>query len=134
MFELWPQQLSYVPYSFSFRRRGIIPQTLNDFQTMTTPYPITEEMLKWRALEVLYQWKEAQKDKTEARGSGANWMMLSQMAHKEYLEIYSEVLSIDLNINGEMITKIEGRGRTAANQDYSNQLGQLHLGGYPSRD
>ena len=134
MFELWPQQLSYVSYSFSFRRRGAIPQTLADFQKTSTPYPITEEMLRWRALEVLYQFKEAQKDKTEARGSGSNWLLLAQMADKEYLKIYSTVLSIDLNINSEMITKIEGRGRTAANQDYSNQLGQLHLGGYPGRD
>jgi hypothetical protein len=128
MFELWPQQLSYVPYSFSFRRRGVVPQTLNDFQTLTTPYPITEEMLKWRALEVLYQFKEAQKDKTEARGSGANWLLLAQMAHKEYLEEFDKILAIDLNINGEMMTRIERRGRTDGDSDYSNQLGQLHIG------
>ena len=131
MFELWPQQLSYVPYSFSFRRRGVIPKTINDFQTMTVPYPIMEEMLRWRAEEVLYQFREAQKDKTEARGSGANWLLLAQMAHKQYLELYSEVLSIDLNINGEMLTRIEGRGRPLSNAGYSNQLGQINIGGYP---
>jgi hypothetical protein len=130
MFELWPQQLSYVPYSFSFRRRGIIPQTIADFQNTTVPYPITEEMLKWRAQESLYQFKEAQKDKTEARGSGANWLLLAQMAHKEFLEEYDNILSIDLNLNGEAIAKIEGRRPSNLGQPYSNQLGQLNIGGY----
>ena len=82
MFELWPHQLSYVPYSFSFRRRGILPVTYADWQTMTPPYPITDELVKWRSLELLYQYAEAQKDKTMARGAGANFMLLAQMAGK----------------------------------------------------
>src|ERR1017187_8243255 len=45
MFELWPQQLSYLPYSFSFRRRGItgyatgLPESFQDFQTYILPQP-----------------------------------------------------------------------------------------------
>jgi hypothetical protein len=132
MFELWPQQLELIPYSFSYRRRGIIPQTLSDFQTSTVPYPLTEELLKWRSREVLYQFKEEQKDKTVARGSGANWLLLAQMAKKEYDQILDKILAVDLNLNNEALTYIEGR-QPIDNAPYSNQLGQLNLGGYPQR-
>lgn len=131
MFELWPQQLDYIPYSFSYRIRGPIPQTQSDFLNTTVPDPLTEEMLKWRALEVLYQWKEAQEKEHRARGAGANWLLLAQMAKKEYDEIYMNVLQIDLNLNGEMITRIPGRGKPLSNRPYSNQLGGLNIGGYP---
>ena len=133
MFELWPQQLSYVPYSFSFRRRGIVPQTYNDFVTSGPPYPITEELVKWRSLEVLYQFREAQKDKNETRGAGANWMLLAQMAGKEYANVLDKILAIDVNLNNEQLTRIEGRGKPLSNAPYSNQLGQLNIGGYPER-
>jgi hypothetical protein len=131
MFELWPQQLSYLPYSFSYRRRGVVPQTYSDFVNLSPPYPITEELLRWRSLEVLYQFKEEQREKTAARGSGANWLLLAQMAHKEYLEVADKILAIDLNINGEALTHVEGRGRLPSNRPYSNQLGGLNIGGYP---
>jgi len=133
MFELWPQQLSFIPYSFSYRCRGVVPQTHSDFVKMSPPSPITEEMVKWRALEVLYQYKEAQKDRSEARGSGANYLMLAQMAAKEYTRLYDHILSIDVNLNGEAFTVIEGRGRGVTDRPYSNQLGQLNIGGYPER-
>lgn len=134
MFELWPQQLSYIPYSFSYRRRGRVPKTYNDFVTMSPPYPITEELVRWRAEEVLYQYKEAQKDKGEARGSGSNWILLSQMAGKEYANCLDKILAIDLNLNNEMLTRIEGRKGRWNNSAYSNNLGQLQIGGYPSDD
>lgn len=131
MFELWPQQLSYIPYSFSYRIRGSIPQTQADFMNTTVPDPLTEEMLEWRALEVLYQWKESQEKENRARGAGANWLLLAQMAKKEYDEIYLNVLQIDLNLNGEMLTRIPGRGKPLSNRPYSNQIGGLNIGGYP---
>jgi len=84
-------------------------------------------------MEVLYQWKEAQRDKGEARGSGSNWILLSQMAQKEYAAILDKILAVDLNINGEEFTRIEGRGRPLSNQPYSNQIGGLNIGGFPSR-
>ena len=133
MFELWPHQLSYVPYSFSFRRRGLLPVTYADWQTMTPPYPITDELVRWRAEEILYQYAEAQKDKTTSRGAGANFMLLAQMAGKEYLSVFDKILAIDMNLNGEMLTRIEGRGRHISNEPYSNNLGQLNIGGWPSR-
>lgn len=134
MFELWPQQLSYIPYSFSYRRRGVVPQTYADFVNTSPPYPLTEELVTWRSLEVLYQFKEAQKDKEMARGSGANYIILAQMAKKEYDEVLDKILAIDLNINNEMFTRIPGRGKPLSDQPYSNQIGQLNIGGYDGRN
>lgn len=130
MFELWPQQLSYVPYSFSYRRRGVVPQTYQDFVSMTTPYPITEELLTWRAKETLFQ-DAAARAESKAPGSGKGFMMLSQSAEKEYAQVLDKILAVDLNLNGEAFTLIEGRGRVQGNRPYSNQLGGLNIGGYP---
>jgi hypothetical protein len=132
MFELWPQQLSYIPYSFSYRRRGVIPQTYQDFTTTSPPYPITEEFLTWRAKETLFQ-DAAARMEGRAPGSGKGMMLLGQSANKESLRLFSEILSIDLNLNGENFTKIEGRGRLPSNRPYSNQLGGLNVGGFPER-
>lgn len=134
MFELWPQQLSYIPYSFSYRRRGVVPQTYNDFVNTSPPYPLTEELVTWRALEVLYQFREAQKDKEMARGSGANYILLAQLAKKEYDDLLDDILAIDLNLNNEMFTRIPGRGKPLSSEPYSNQIGQLNIGGYDGRN
>lgn len=133
MYELWPQQLAYTPYSFSFNRRGPMPESYNDWLSFEPPYPLTNELIRWRAEEVLYQYREAQKDQSAARGSGSNWILLAQMAQKEYLEILDKILAIDVNINNEMFTRIRGRGRWPSNRPYANQLGGLNIGGYPVR-
>src|SRR5271170_180884 len=91
MFELWPQQLSYIPYSFSYRRRGPIPSTAYDFMTYSTPYPITEEFLTWRAKETLFQ-DAAARMEGRVPGSGKGMMMLSQSAEKQSLRLFSEIL------------------------------------------
>ena len=134
MFELWPEQLSYVPYSFSYRRRGQIAETFQDFQTMEVPPPLTEELLGWRTKEVLYQYKEAQKDTTQARGAGSNWLFLAQFAKKQYDEILDKIIAIDLNLNGEAFGRLPGRGQGNSGAPYSNQLGQFSVGGYPESD
>jgi hypothetical protein len=134
MFELWPAQLDYLPYSFSFRRRGFIPETYQDFQTFELPAPLTQELLGFRTKEVLYQFKEAQRDKQEARGSGANWLMLAQYATKEYARILDKLIAIDINLNNEAFTRLPGRAIPISNAPYSNQLGGLNVGGYPSND
>ena len=132
MFELWPQQLSQIPISFSFRRRGQIPQTYDEYRTLTTPYPITEEFLTWRAKETLFQ-DAAARMEAVTPGSGRGMMLLSQQAEKQSMKLYSEILSVDININGEAFTRIRGRGRHLRNTGYSNYLGQLNVGGYPER-
>ncbi len=81
LYELWGHPLSELPYTFSYLRRG----SLLSLPTDTLPYPLTEELVMWRAKEVSYQWKEAQKGDGLARGSGANWLLLADMASKRFV-------------------------------------------------
>lgn len=137
MFELWPQQLDYLPYSFSFRRKGVngyltgLPETFADFQSYQLPQPITEQLLLEQTKICLYEYKEAQKDKEQARGSGANWLLLMAAVQKKYAETLDKLIAIDLNLNGEAFTRLPGRAQPISNAPYSNQLGGLNVGGYP---
>ena len=72
--ELWPQPISQLPYTYVCLCN--IPALVNP--TDTVPYPLNDEIVKWRALEVLYQWKESQKGDDMERGSGANWQFLAK--------------------------------------------------------
>jgi hypothetical protein len=137
MFELWPQQLDQLPYSFSYRRKGItgyatgVPESFLDFQTYPLPQPITHQLVEQATLVKLYEYKEAQKDKSAARGSGANWLLLIQTAQKRYEESLDKLIAIDLNLNGEAFTRLPGRAIPINNVPYSNQLGGLNVGSYP---
>lgn len=82
LYELWPHPLAVRPYNMSYLRRG----PLLSLPTDTVPPPITEETVLWRAKEVAYQWKEAQKSDGIARGAGADWRFLSESADKEFLK------------------------------------------------
>lgn len=81
LYELWGHPLSELPYTFSYLRRGPLLSSPSD----TVPYPLTEDLVIWRAKEVAYMWKEAQKGDGIARGSGANWVLLADMASKRFL-------------------------------------------------
>lgn len=134
MFELWPQQLDYLPYSFSYRRKGEAPESFADFQNWPLPQPITEQLLDFQTKICLYEYKEAQRDKESARGSGANWLLLAAMAEKRYDDILDKLIAVDLNLNGETFTRLPGRAQPFSDSPYSNQLGGLNVGGYPSND
>lgn len=127
MYELWPHQLSYVPYPFSFRRRG--PALVNP--TDTVPYPLTEELVTHRAKALLYLYKEAQKGDDVQRGSGANWPLLAQGELKLYEEVLDKIRAIDANLHNDFVTHIEENGQS--NEAFANRLGQLNVGGFPQR-
>lgn len=82
LYELWPHPLSILPYTISYLRRGNFLNLPAD----TVPPPLTDELVKWRAREVSYLFKEAQKGDGIARGSGADWRFLAQAAAAEYLK------------------------------------------------
>lgn len=128
MFELWPQQLSLVPYSFSMRRRG--PALVNP--TDTVPYPLTEELVMHRAKEILYFYKEANKGEDVARGSGANWLMLAQASHAEYTEVLDKIRAIDANLHNDFLSRVAAPSG-GTNAGYANRLGQFNVGGFPER-
>lgn len=127
MWELWPHQLSNVPYSFSGRRRG--PQLV--LPTDELMEPLTEDLVEARTRGKLYKWKEAQKDADTERGSGANWAYLAKESDQEYAEELDRLRAVDANMQSDLqahIWRSSGWPRGAA---YSNTLGQLNIGGYP---
>jgi hypothetical protein len=63
--------------------------------TDTVPYPLTDELLKWRTYEVLYIFKEAQRGENLERGRGANWQFLAKAAHDEYKDTLRQCRIMD---------------------------------------
>lgn len=129
MFELWPHQGNPCPYNFGYRQLGPLPQQPSDFLSMSAPYPVSEKMVEWRAREILCQYKEAQKGTDVTRGAGANWMLLSQMAQKEYTFLLGQAIALDLNLDGESLVRVPRRGMRG--QAYATMNKGLNLGNYP---
>ena len=127
MYELWPHVLSHIPYSFSYRRRGSLLVNSSD----TVVYPLTEDLVKWRAKEILYQFKEAQKGEQVMRGSGANWQFLAQNAHAEYLKCLRDVRAADANLHQDFVTRPRPTSLGVSNDGFStNRTGQLNVGSW----
>lgn len=131
MFELWPHQGNICPYNFGYRTLGPLPQTPADFLSMSTPYPITEKMVEWRAREVLCLDAEARKGQQVGRGSGPNWILLAQMAQKEYTFMLGQAIAIDLNLDGEAFTRVGKSSAYNSGEGYATMNGGLNLGRYP---
>jgi hypothetical protein len=126
MFELWPQQLARVPYSFSYKRRG--PLLVNP--TDTVPYPLTEALVEAKSREVLLQYKAAQAEE-KAKGAGQGWLVMAGMAKKEYDEQMSYILPIDVNLRTDNMDQVDGYDDYGEGRPYSNNLGGLNVGSYP---
>lgn len=90
-YELWPGPLTKLPYSISYLRRGDLLSKRDD----TVPYPLTDELVQWRALEVACLYKERQKGEDVARGSGTDWKFSAQAAHDEYKALFKVISNKD---------------------------------------
>lgn len=131
-YEVWPHILSIWPLSFTYKRRGQLLVAPND----TVPYPLTEELVMWRAKEVLYQYKEAQKGEQQQRGSGADWRFLSEMARVEYSGkdgnggLLKKIRAIDANLHRDFLTRPKRRPEWTQDGFSTNRLGQLNIGSW----
>lgn len=125
-YEIWPHILSIWPVSFTYKRRGMMLVNPND----TVPYPLTEELVTFRAKEVLYQFKEAQKGEQMQRGSGADWKFLSEAARAEYKECLKKVRAIDANLHRDFLTRPKRRPAWTQDGFSTNRLGQLNVGSW----
>lgn len=94
LFELWPHPLSVLPYTYSYVRRG--PALVQNSDTV--PWPLNEELVGWRAKEISYLWKEAQKGDGFKRGEGADWRFLSGAARAEYDKRLKTVKDLDRDL------------------------------------
>ena len=79
---------------------------VTDWMSMYPEAPITDNMVEFKAKEILLQDKAAEME-AKTLGSGKGMMLLSTMAQKTYYEYFGQVLSIDLNLDGENQTQSE---------------------------
>lgn len=123
LFELWPHPVTIMPYTFHCLCNW--PALVNP--TDTVPYPLTEELVKMRAYEMLALWKESQKGDELERGSGANWQFLATSYRAEYANRLKECRQMDRHLVDLYFTK----AKTSApygGEAYSTVSGQLNVG------
>jgi hypothetical protein len=126
LWELWGGPLTSLPYTFGCQCNW--PPLVNPNDTV--PWPLTDELVKWRALEVTALFKESQKGDEMERGSGANWQFLAQAYHEEYEQRLKKVRIMDRHIVDLYFTKMK-RGPSPGFQDgFATQTGQLNIGNF----
>lgn len=94
LWELWQGPITQLPYACQWQVLWPLLSGPND----TVPYPLTEEILKFRAYEVLAAWKESQKGDDMERGSGTNWQFLVAYYHQQYVDLLKKIRIVDKNI------------------------------------
>lgn len=123
LYELWPHPITELPYTFHCQANW--PPLVNNSDTV--PYPLTEELVKMRAYEMLAIWKESQKGDEMERGSGANWQFLTTAYRAEYQNRLKEIRIMDRHVMDLYFTK----ARTTppyGGEPYSTVNGQLNVG------
>ena len=131
-FELYPWQGNLCPYTLSYRRRGQLPESQSDWMTMYPEAPITENMVEFKAKEILFLDKSAEME-AKVPGSGKGMVLLAELAKKQYYEYFGQVLSIDLNLDGENFTHVHQAGKWQNGESYATMGpgGRVNLGSYP---
>jgi hypothetical protein len=126
LYELWPHPIMQLPYSFSCQANWPPLQNPND----TLPYPLTDELIRIRAYEMTYLWKESQKGDEMERGSGANWQFLSQAMRNQYQDRLKTIRNMDRNLVDLYFTKM--RRMPQSQQVWGTVTGQAAVGGWDS--
>ncbi|CAN5951054.1 unnamed protein product [Sphagnum jensenii] len=91
LYELWQHPLTQLPYTYQCEASW--PALVN--MTDTLPYPLTEELVKFRTYEVISLWKEMQKGEDMERGSGTNWQFLAKAYREEYESRLKKIALVD---------------------------------------
>jgi hypothetical protein len=123
-YELWPNPLSSMPYTFTYLRMG--PPL--EYPADTVPAPLTEQMVKYKTREFLYLYKESQKGETVQRGSGSDWKFLAQSAAAEYKAARNRIGKRDTDLVDLFFTRFQRGPRSC--EPFANILGQLNVGGW----
>lgn len=123
LFELWPHPITELPYTFHCQANW--PPLVNNNDTV--PYPLTEELVKMRAYEMLSLWKESQKGDEMERGSGSNWQFLAKAYRDEYQNRLKECRIMDRHLVDLYFTKAR-KNAPYGGEPFSNVSGQLNVG------
>jgi hypothetical protein len=94
LFELWSHPISQLPYTFNCQCNW--PALVNP--TDTVPYPLTEEVVKFRTYQEIALWKESQRGDEMERGSGANWQFLWKAHQEEYKDDLRQIRIMDRHL------------------------------------
>jgi hypothetical protein len=123
LWELWEGPVgSPLPYNFGCKCNWPALVGASD----TLPFPLTEEVVKLRALAMSALWKESSKGDDMERGSGANWQFLSQAYNKEYANRLKLCKNMDRNIVDLYFTRM--RRRPQNQEPYASVGGQMSVG------
>jgi hypothetical protein len=124
LWELWGGPLTELPYTFGCQCNW--PPLVNP--TDTLPWPLSDELVKWRALEVAYQWEESQKGTDIERGAGANWQFLTKAAREEYDKRLKTTRNMDRHIVDLYFTRWNPSPSPGYQDGFATQTGQLNIG------
>jgi hypothetical protein len=124
LYELYPNPSSEISYNTYFVTSGDDLVLNSD----TLPYPITEELVLFKARTYAYEWAEARKDIMAAKGSGANYAMLMKQAEAEFrVRIRSLRLEDRDQVDAYMITLNAAKCRLR-DPYYNSQTGRSNMG------
>lgn len=123
LYELWPHPLSVLPYTYSYLRRGPLMIKPTD----TVPYPLTEEVVLWRAKVAGFIWAEAQKGADMQRGAGADYRFLSKMALDEFDRTLKPIKDRDRDLVELYFSRLPAAYPRNVN-GYVSQNGNLNVG------
>lgn len=125
LFELWPHPISQLPYSFDCLCNWPALQGMGD----TLPFPLTEELVRERAYQMLCLWKESQKGDDMERGAGANWQFLAQAHFEVYKEVLKQIRIQDRGLVELYYTRAR-RTPPFGGEPFATVNGQLNVGGW----
>ena len=124
MMEMWPHPISVLPYTFMCQCNW--PPLVNP--TDNLPFPISEELVKERALEMLALWQESQKGTDIERGAGANWQFLVKAHHEEYKDLLKQARIMDRHLMELYFTKARQTPPPGYQDGYATLNSQLNIG------
>jgi hypothetical protein len=123
LYELWQGPTSgQLPYTYQCEAMW----PLLSLPTDTVPYPLTEELLKFRTYSVLAAWKESQKGDEMERGSGANWPFLMKYYDEEYKSRLKKVALVDNQLCELYFTRM--RRNSFNSEPFASVGGQMSVG------
>jgi hypothetical protein len=124
LYELWGHPITQLPYTFLCQCNW--PALVNP--TDTVPYPLTEEILKFRTYQEIALWKESQKGDEMERGSGANWQFLWGAHQKEYKDDLRQIRIMDRHLVDLYFQKARMNGPFSGDEPSSYTGTQANVG------
>ena len=124
--ELWPHPIAQLPYTFQCQCNWPALQNPND----TLPYPLTEELIKFRTYQEIALWKEGNKGTDIERGSGANWMFLWKAHQEEYKDDLRQIRIMDRHLIELYFQKARMEVPFNGGEAFTNTNGTANVGSW----